>query len=101
MGNKPAYFFDVTSLTWLPTLHLGHERTDDDDKTSACVGRYKRAKERGNKRTFLDEILEQAPVVVTQQLELKSTKEIRVIVTEQIKIVSENIKLNSSAITME
>ena len=86
----------MNSPAWLPTLNLGHENEDSDARASEHVARYERAKERESKRNALQEMLEQAPVVVTQLIDLTCAEELRLIATEQIKIASEYVKLDSS-----
>jgi len=54
-------------------------------------------KERIRRRNVLQELLKQAPVVVTQLIELTCAEKVRLIETEQIKIASEYVKIDSSA----
>ena len=88
--------YNVNSPAWLPTLNLGHENEDNDARASQHVARYERAKDRESKRNAFHEMLEQAPVIVTQLIDLTCSEELRMIAAEQTKIATEYVKLNSS-----
>ena len=96
VGGEPGKLYDVNNPAWLPTLNLGHNREDNDARASEHMIRYERAKERERKRNALQELLEQAPGVGTELIELTCAEEVSLIAAEQIKIASQYVKMDTS-----
>ena len=96
-GGKPAELYDVTNPAWLPTLHLGHEKcatvTRDDS-----VARYERVTERNRKRTILEDMLQQVPVIISDLVDALVEEESILIAAEQIKISKEYIRIKSEKV---
>lgn len=91
ISNEPADLYDVDNPAWLPTLHLGHSKRNEDQ--SAALDRWERAKRREDTRDmqamFLQAIINVADEVVLEITELVIKEEVHAIANEQIELIKQ------------
>ena len=74
-------------------MNLGHDKSSSGQTNSnVAVERWERAQEREQRRAYIQEVYELLPDVVTSETDLIIKEEIKVIVTEQIKIAWQYFK---------
>ena len=84
LGEPTKNLYDYTNPDWLPTLNLGHAKLKKDQAGS--VSRYERAK----RRTQESALKEQDDILLFQQAEIVTMKEIgSVVVEETEKVIKE------------
>ena len=94
ISKQPAYLYDTSNPDWLPTLHLGHTKSNSvqEENIATSVARFERVAERSKRRETIDNMIEQLPSIVADLLDLAIQEECRLICAEQIKIGREYIR---------
>ena len=88
--GEPAKLYETNKPNWLPTLNLGHMK--QSTRAPVDVERYERITERVRRRNAYEDLMEQAPLVVSQLVEEVITEESKVITTKELEIGREYIK---------
>ena len=98
VSQKPADLYDYTNPSWLPTLNLGHEKSNSGlSNSSICVEKWERAQERRQRREYIQEMCEMLPDIVFSEIDLIIKEDLKLITTEQIEIARQYFNPRSVA----
>ena len=98
VSQKLADLYDYTNPSWLPTLNLGHEKSNSGlSNSSIRVERWERAQERRQRRDYIQEMCEMLPDIVSSEIDLIIKEDLKLNATEQIEIARQYFNPRSVA----